>query len=126
MPLEHRAQDDQVHDQSEAAHQRERDEADRHHAAHELVQQHDDVLPGHVGVELAFPGQAVAELVGQLAVTQRRRRGGEQVQQDLEADAETPALTQARAASWRIMKKPLIGSCRSALSTTRLSRVASG
>jgi len=35
-----------------------------------------------------------------------------------------PALMQARAASWRIMKKPLIGSFRSALSTTRLSCVA--
>ena len=79
-----------MHQQAEAADDRKGDEAGRHDAAHESVEQHDRELPRDVAVELALPGGAIAKAVGQLAKPERPRRAGEQVEQDLEADARHP------------------------------------
>ncbi len=83
----HGAQHRQVNAKAERPDQREGDEADRQQPPEEAVEQHHEKLPRDVGVELALAGVARAEGVGQLAQAQRRGRGGEQVEQDLEAHA---------------------------------------
>jgi len=67
---------------------------------------------------------AQAELVGQLLEGERPRRGGEEIDQDLKPWAGRGCARRPSKADRRIMKNPLIGSLSSALTTSRLRRVA--
>jgi hypothetical protein len=75
-----------VHEHACAAHQREGDKAHRHPAADGLVEQQHRVFPRDLAVELALAVAAVAEGVAHLGEAQRPGAGGEQVDQDLEAE----------------------------------------
>ena len=69
---------------AEPADQREQQEAHRDCRPDELLKEQHQVFPGHHRVELALAVQPLAEIERHLGEGERPRRGGEQIQQDLE------------------------------------------
>src|SRR3546814_6483586 len=77
-------------DQPQRADKGEQQKADRNEPTEQLFQEQDDEFLRDPAVELAVPGQSVAEGVGNLLHLQRPGGGSHQIHQDLEADVRQP------------------------------------